>query len=539
MKLTKKHIALSFLFWLVFSLAYGQTYVISDTNLKQCIITKDPALLNANGDLIIANAANATGEFYCAGDGVSNVDGLQFFTGITELNIGHNPLTDVSAISNLSQLVVLKLDNCELSSVPSLNDFSALEHLDLFNNNLILVPNLPENSRLTGLNVSQNFLTQYPDLSKQSLLEYINLSRNNGLKTIITYNNLTAVKEFSAYLCGLSDFPDVSMMTNLETLNIGYNNLTTIPDLSANQNLVTLYANNNSLVSFEDLSSINTLEKVRLYNNYLSYEDLEPLLNIPNYSDIYKYVPQYEFPNPLKSNYYEADSISFVTGIANTANNVTYSWYYQGSLLWESSLDTLNIPFAQPENSGAYYFIINSSDFPELTLNSSTTSFQVSPCINETGFTVNIEGATCTKAGSIYVKAENQPQKNLSYSLESTTSGKIFYSETGNFKNLNTPEYILYTEIGRCKKEIDIINLPIESCEEAYFTPNGDGEDDSYYFQQEGTATIYNKFGQKIQDLTIPLEWDGSVKNNGIIAPGYYTVDINNGEEVFHLSVVY
>lgn len=536
--LEKKHIVLGILFCLSVLTGFSQTYVIPDPNFKQCIINHDPNLLDVNGDLIIANAANVTGRFYCAGEQLRNVDGIQFFTSISELELRQNLLTDVSPIASLTQLAFLRMNDNELVSIPSLAAFSDLIVLDISNNALQRIPELPVNSNLIELNASENFITEYPDLSNQNKMEFFSISRNNDLKTTVSYANLTSIKSYSAYLCGLSSFPDVSMMTELTELNVGYNNLTTIPDLSANQKLVSLYANNNALTSFADLSSITTLDKVRLYNNFLSYEDFTKLLAIPNYSAIYKIINQYTFPNPLQENYTESDSVSFITGLAKNTPNVTYRWFYNNNLLWESDLDTLNLPFIEVENSGSYYFEISSSDFPDLTLQSHVSNIQVEQCVNEGGFRVNVTGANCKEAGSVEVVAENQPQKGITYLLESTTSGTVLYSENGKFNQLNMPEYILYAKADRCKKEIETIQLPIEECEEAYFTPNGDGMDDTFYFQQEGTAKIYNKWGQKIQELKIPQEWNGSI-SSGIIAPGYYTVEINNGEKVFHLSVVY
>src|SRR5690606_34981696 len=112
------------------------------------------------------------------------------------------------------------------------------------------------------------------------------------------------------------------------------------------------------------------LEKVRLYNNYLSFEDFIPLLENPNYDDIYKIVPQKPFPNPLYIKNFEYDSISLKTGIDNQVSNIIYSWFRNDDQIWSGTKDTLSFPKASKSQSGEYYFTLNHPDFPDLTITS-------------------------------------------------------------------------------------------------------------------------------------------------------------------------
>lgn len=534
-------ITISFIFILTAQkTTLGQTYPIADTDFKRCIEQISPDLLNDSGDLIISEAAFLD-SLDCSSYTITNIDGIQFFTNLKVIDLHDNNITNSNQLKNLPLIEELYIQENELIELPDFSNSSNLTLVKANNNFITSIPTLPINTKLLSLDLSQNNLSVFSNLSNQSTLEYLNLSRNTNLKEIQSLDGLTNLKSLHCYLCGLDVLPEVSNMDSLEFLNIGYNFFTHLPNLSSNLKLKTVYANDNKLTSFPDMSMLPLLEKVRLYNNYLSFEDFEPLLVNVNYSDIYKIIPQWNFPNPLSSSYFEFDSVSFQTHIAATTTNVQYTWYFNETTLITSKSDFYSIDSIQLNNSGTYSFTITHPSFPNLILYSDTQNVVVSSCLNPVNFNFKIEGASCQRAGNMNITPFNQPQDNITYTLKSTSTDKVLYSSDGQFQNLSNPEYQLYAQVGsRCKKLInDKITVPIDKCKEAFFTPNNDGVDDNYYFDQYGEAKIYNKWGQLIQTLTIPSEWNGELNNSQKITPGYYTIDINDGEEFFHLSVVY
>lgn len=536
-----KHIATLLFLIAGITQSFAQTYYIADDAFRQCIIDKDPSLVNTSDELIIAGAAAVTGTLSCTAYGINQVDGLQYFTGISELKLENNNISTINEISGLTQLINIDLKQNEISYLPNLSGLTNLVSLILHDNIISELPELPQPGNLRHLNFSQNNFSTFPDLSTQTKLEHINFARNTNIGSIDAFPALINLKELHIYLCGLSEVPDISKLDSLQFLNIGYNYLTTLPDFRTNTLLNTIYANDNNLSSFADMSVLPDLQKVRLYNNYLSFEDFTPLLATPAYGDIYKFVPQKEFPNPLAISYFEYDSISFETSIDQGLNDNTYTWYYNTIPLWTGTRDTFNIAEAQVSQSGDFYFTISNPNFPELQLTSVTKNISFVNCLDKSQINYSVTGSTCEEAGKIIVSKGTQPRTDISFTLESQSSGTKSFSEDGSFYQLNNPLYTLYAQAGeKCIKLIDEnIELPIEKCKEAYFSPNDDGIDDSYYFTQQGRAKIYNKWGQLVAELPVPGEWNGMLNNNQIIQTGYYTVDINDGEEKFHLSVVY
>lgn len=529
------------LLFIILSLSsFGQSYVIPDAGFKQCLIDNYPAVLDINDDLDIAAANAMTGDLYCPGFGIENLDGVQHFTSVDTLYLHQNNLQDIDEVGSLSTLKVLITHSNELSHLPDLTTFSELTIVEAYDNFITAVPPLPTSSQLISLDMRQNNLTSLPDFSNHTNLHSLKFSRNRGIGYIAPLPSLPNLVYFGCYICGLSEVPDVSNLSALEFLNVGYNNIRTLPDFSANTQLITIYANDNLLTSFEDMTVLPNLDKARLYNNQLSFEDFERLLAIPSYSDIYKIIPQNPLPNPVDAHYFEYDEVDLEIGLDQSTTGKTYHWYKDDVLIWEGSEDTLLIDSAKIDDSGAYYFTITHSGFPDLTLSSVTRNTTVESCLNPDAFTIEIIGASCDKAGTIKVIPGNQPQEGLSYILESKLSKRVFESYDGVFPNLNNPEYTLYAKAGdRCVKLVnESILLPTVECEEAFFTPDGDGIDDTFYFPQEGVAKIYNKWGQLIQQLNVPAEWDGQTNSNSMIQPGYYTVEIN-GEKAFNISVVY
>lgn len=539
MKLKALHII--FALCLVCFTTLAQTYVIPDDGFKQCLIERYPAVLDGGNELDISAASNLEGELYCPGFGIVDADGLQHFTSLDTLTMRQNSLQNIDEISQLENLMVIVINDNEITSLPDLSNFNQLTSLVANSNFITTPPGLPINSSLTNLDLKENFLSSFPDVSNQTQLENLIVSRNENINTIPALPSLPNLKHFQCYICGLSEVPDISLLPNLEYLDIGYNQITELPDFSGNSQLTTVYANNNALTSFANMSVLPNLVKARLYNNYLSFEDFEPLLVNNDYDEVYKIIPQNEFHNPLAGEYSEFDSISFKTTVANNASGEIYSWYKDDLLFWEGNLDTLHIDSAQIEDSGEYYFTITHPTFPDLTLSSWKTAVQVNSCLEPDNFDFSVTGANCQKAGTIIITPGEQPQSGLSYSLQSKVSKRVFHSTNGVFTNLNNPEYTLYAQASeRCIKLIDnSISLPIEECKEVFFSPNNDGVDDTFYFDQQGEAKIYNKWGQLIKTLNIPADWNGQLNNNEVITPGYYTIDINNGEEIMRLSVIY
>ncbi len=255
------------------------------------------------GSFTAAEAAAKTGMFDCSSLGISDLTGIEYFTGIGALNCANNALTslDVSSntvlqelqcqhndvlatlnISGLSDLIYLycngnRLSTLDLTDSPNLQrlacGYNELDSLDV--STLANLERLYcQHNNLTTLNVSNspNLQTLYCEynaltgltIPNNSSLYYFNCESNN--LTSLAVSNCSNLRQL--YCAGnaitsldMSDKPALTYLdcaknalTSLDLTNTGglvelyaqYNELTSL-DVSDNEDLIYLYCNGNEL----------------------------------------------------------------------------------------------------------------------------------------------------------------------------------------------------------------------------------------------------------------------------------------------------
>lgn len=400
--------------------------------------------------------------------------------------------------------------NKQIESVPELIYFESLTILELNQNKLQTLPSLDNLKKLTYLYLAENQLTKLPSLD--SLKE---------LQQLICWKNQ------------LTDLPNITHMTKLFRLDVPVNKLTKFPALPPTAPLKTILVDDNFIQDLPDLSKYTKLEIVKLVNNQLSFGDLAMLLKQPNPA-IYDYYPQKFFNVLVPQNINEGMPLSFNFTIDTISVETSTQWFKNNVLFSESN--TLQINSSTLSDSGNYRAVLNSPLFPNQPLYSNISLVKVRSCPVLSDLSLNIRNIQCTKPGSITLDSKG---KNYSYELISTDN-KTLTNNTGIFKNLGFGNYFLSIQSpSSCKisypNKITIANEP---CEEILISPNGDGYQDEYYFNQKGKAVLMDKFGNKLMDIELPSNWNGKV-NNQHLAQGYYTLNVNDGETLVGITIVY
>ena len=100
-----------------------------------------------------------TGTLDLSGLGISDLTGLEYLTGITDLNLSGNTIIDLSPLAGLTQLTTLDLSNNQIYGPSPLSGLTNLSTLDLSQNRLDLDTGDPDLAIIQGFPLSTTVLT--------------------------------------------------------------------------------------------------------------------------------------------------------------------------------------------------------------------------------------------------------------------------------------------------------------------------------------------------------------------------------------------
>ena len=217
---------------------------------------------------------------------LTDLSGIEWFTGLTYLSCNDNNLTELDVSKNTA-LETLECDSNQLTTL-DVSANTALKTLSC-NSNQLTSLDVSANTALKKLYCAGNQLTTL-DVSKNTALEYLTC-RSNQLteldvkaNTVLRwlwceYNQLTALDvsantKLDNLRCDSNQLRslDVSGCTALGTLSCYNNQLTTL-NVSTNTALDYLYCDSNQLTAL-DVSANRLLEYLSCYNNQLRSLDV-------------------------------------------------------------------------------------------------------------------------------------------------------------------------------------------------------------------------------------------------------------------------
>lgn len=209
-----------------------------------------------------------------SGKGISNLEGIQYFKQLAELNCSNNNLTELS-LMGLTKLTTLNCSNNALTKL-YFNGNGNLTSLDCHNNLLTGFYNgLPDN--LQYVNVSNNKFTTLSVCNK-NYLTTLDASNNPNMTRLECYSNALT----SLNVSGCSALTYISCTGNkFTTLSItNFSSLKTL-NIENNKNLTTLNCSNNALTSL-DFYLCSSLATINCSSNQLTSLDVSALNNLTN-----------------------------------------------------------------------------------------------------------------------------------------------------------------------------------------------------------------------------------------------------------------
>ena len=199
-----------------------------------------------------------------------------------------NTLTD--ALQHIAEAkqqghTTLDLEHCELHEIPpELTELTGLRQLHLFNNKISDLSPLTNLKQLTRLHLSGNKISDLSLLAKLKQLTTLDL-RGNKISDLSPLTKLNQITELY-----LSDNPisDLSPLTNLKqltTLDLSDNKISDLSPLANLKQLTTLHLRGNKISDLSPLANLKQLTPLDLSGNPIS--DLSPLANLKHLTTLH------------------------------------------------------------------------------------------------------------------------------------------------------------------------------------------------------------------------------------------------------------
>ena len=191
-------------------------------------------------------------ELYLDRNAISDISALSGLTNLTTLTLGFNPISDISVLSGLTNLMELSLQSNAISDISALSGLTNLTSLSLDLNQIRDISALSGLTNLTNLTLAGNEISDISALSGLTNLTLLYLHSN-----------------------AISDISALSGLTNLMDLDIDNNEIRDISVLSGLTKLTSLDLNSNAISDISALSGLTNIEWLNISNNEI--RDISPL----------------------------------------------------------------------------------------------------------------------------------------------------------------------------------------------------------------------------------------------------------------------
>lgn len=506
-------------------------YVLPDANFKAYLSANRPTVLYPDGSLNITAANAATGPFKCYNQNVSNLDGIQYFTNITTLEVKYNPnLHALPNIDALTNITTLGLDSNDLTSLPNLSALTNLQVLSFHHNRVSVLPSISNLTQLRVLFAQSNQLTALPSLSAQVNLDKLFIS-DNPITAIPSMSSLVKLTYFSAHRLPLTSLPSLNNCVLLEYLVCSENQMTAVPNITNCTQLRELWMPECKLTSLPNLSGYMQLHTVNVSMSELSFEDLLPSTGNPGFNLIDFDFTGQQPGTAATINALTSQAVVIDLGFDNALTTNIYKWYKDGVFFTTTTINKLNFASVGLNDAGIYTCEITNTTtaVAGITLTARPITLRVSPCISSNNIYYSIENTACTYPIVVALDESSFNAGTGPFIYKIATKKDTLTFNTPTFSLSKEGVYdILVKDATGCEVTFES-KLKIERNSECdpVFYPNGDGVADAYYIENTGSAQIYNRSGELIKELTVPAYWDGTNKKGQDVPSGLYVIVVN------------
>ncbi|GGD01699.1 leucine-rich repeat domain-containing protein [Enterococcus wangshanyuanii] len=229
----------------------GQTYadIFPDENLRKAIMEQLGATSEA--ETIEQYQIDKTSTIWIQDKNISNLEGIQVFQRLHDLNIYQNPISDISV---LSQFPLLKYLRCGGTKI---TDFSALGGL----------------KNLEWLELGRTAATSLESVANITSLKSLFFNDSPAINDLSPLENLVNLEVVSAQYCGVTDISPLGKLPNLKKYYV--NAKIELPVRTPLNNVLT--------VPISDVQVIDIDGSVGVFENYVP--NIDSGVSGPNWTD--------------------------------------------------------------------------------------------------------------------------------------------------------------------------------------------------------------------------------------------------------------
>jgi len=336
------------------SLTLTPVSVVPDTVFATCL---NGYLHHAASDMIsAADLGSLTGTVACTNWGVASVEGAQYLSGITTLDLSQNEIQDLSRLAGLIRLTSLSLTANKIIDVSPLSGLIGLTTLSAGGNQISDISSLFDLTNLASLSLGYNQISKVLALSGMTRLSTLILN-DNLLTDISPLAGLVSLAYINLAYNDISDISAISGLTNLLTLRVPGNLITNVSPLANLRNLTYLDICLNQINDIGPLSGLVSLTKLDLYHNAII--DVGPLSGMTSLNNLDLGDNQVSNVAPLSSLHslkyltLYGNKISEVAPLANMTG-LTYLDLDMNQIIDVSPLSSLVLAYPRTMNFSAW-----------------------------------------------------------------------------------------------------------------------------------------------------------------------------------------
>ncbi len=249
---------------------------VNDSNLRDCVNTATSQPNDKYALLLYSLSCNNLA--------ITELTGIEQFSGLNSLYLGNNQITDISPLVNMTTIQSLYLGSNQIADISPLANMTTIQSLDLSSNQVSDISPLANMTTIQSLYLDNNQITDISTLANMTTIQSLYLD-NNQITDISTLANMTTIKSLFLRVNQITDISALANMTAIQSLGLGYNQ---IADISALANMIAIQSlelSNNQIIDISTLANMTTIQTLYLGENQIT--DISPLANMTAIQTLY------------------------------------------------------------------------------------------------------------------------------------------------------------------------------------------------------------------------------------------------------------